>query len=1179
MDAPVHVINLSIGGPDHLDAPFVDKVLEVTARGALLISAIGNDGPLYGTLNNPADQPDVIGVGGVSKEGELAPFSSRGMSTWELPQGTGRAKPDVVAWARDVPGSRMDGDGCRALSGTSVASPVVAGCVALLASTVPAGRRWGPRGLLNPASMKQALVGGAVRIGGGANVWEQGAGRVSLGASQALLAAAAAAPSPRASLHPARIDLTDCPYAWPHCKQPLYARAMPVVVNATILNPLGPRGRVVGAPTFEPSSAEGDGGRYLHVSFTWSELLWPWSGHLSVHAEVSPEAANFTGPATGTIRFTVESPAPQRPYGGGNGTTVADWKETEAFSADASGRPVRLSVVEVPFVARVQPTPPRHRRLLWDVFHSIRYPPGYLPRDDLDVRGDILDWHGDHPYTNYHETLDALLDAGFAAEVLASPSTCFDAREYGALLVADPEDEWYLEERRKLSADVADEGLALLVFGEWYNAASLGSMRFYDDNTRSWWLPATGGGNVPAINELLAAVGGDAPAEGEAGAGGEGEASAGAGANGVTGGRAGGAPFVPAGPAIAFGDAIITGGATLAGIDLKVAYGAAVARMPPGSWLHRAPFADHAAGPEASARAAFGLGPGGDGGPDAAAGAPAPAPAPAPKAAAGAGAAGRRLRVRLDGSGGGGGGKEGGRSGGGGEAEEWRRRRTQRQQARRRRRRRGLAQDAAPADPEEDAGADGEPQDLPARDQKDGEHGALGIARVGRGAVALFADSNCLDASHGKSRCHGLLLALLRRYAAGTPEAERLAASPELEGDGARLSRQYTSSRWAATAAAAAPLAKKAAAAAARGGGGGGGAARFDGPGRRPGASFDDVSFVRARPHQCYMSAPCAFRSRVGGPGGPGREEAATTAGWACPAEQGAWPRTSAADEDEDEGAAAKAAAEAKKRAQDEAAAAAAAEKKKREREQDDEDDADGKGGGGKAWAQGADAAVRAPQATTTTPPAAEEAGAAAAPLPGGEAATAAVTAAPARASARAGAPEGEEGDDAAPAAGEGRVGAALPALVLRHSLNLALAICMAGAGAVAVMTWGRRRAAGGGGGGGDFGGARGSGDGADGGGGGGFFGRASRFSPPRRGGGPPTNGGGGGIALAERGSADERAPLRGAPAAAGAAGAGRGGSSGGDGGGGPQQGGGRGAWDGAPPGLGSQPGSRLLDV
>ena len=62
------------------------------------------------------------------------------MSTWELPLGYGRSKPDVMAYGRDVQGSRIEG-GCRSLSGTSVASPVVAGAVCLLASVVPEGKR------------------------------------------------------------------------------------------------------------------------------------------------------------------------------------------------------------------------------------------------------------------------------------------------------------------------------------------------------------------------------------------------------------------------------------------------------------------------------------------------------------------------------------------------------------------------------------------------------------------------------------------------------------------------------------------------------------------------------------------------------------------------------------------------------------------------------------------------------------------------------------------------------------------------------------------------------------------------------------------------------------------------------------------------------------------------------
>lgn len=38
----------SIGGPDFTDQPFIDKVWELTANGIILISAIGNDGPLFG---------------------------------------------------------------------------------------------------------------------------------------------------------------------------------------------------------------------------------------------------------------------------------------------------------------------------------------------------------------------------------------------------------------------------------------------------------------------------------------------------------------------------------------------------------------------------------------------------------------------------------------------------------------------------------------------------------------------------------------------------------------------------------------------------------------------------------------------------------------------------------------------------------------------------------------------------------------------------------------------------------------------------------------------------------------------------------------------------------------------------------------------------------------------------
>lgn len=63
--------------------------------GLIMVSAIGNDGPHYGTLNNPADMNDVIGVGGIDFGDKIASFSSRGMSTWELPGGYGRSKAEA----------------------------------------------------------------------------------------------------------------------------------------------------------------------------------------------------------------------------------------------------------------------------------------------------------------------------------------------------------------------------------------------------------------------------------------------------------------------------------------------------------------------------------------------------------------------------------------------------------------------------------------------------------------------------------------------------------------------------------------------------------------------------------------------------------------------------------------------------------------------------------------------------------------------------------------------------------------------------------------------------------------------------------------------------------------------------------------------------------------------------
>ena len=85
-------------------------------------------------------------------------------------------------------------------------------------------------------------------------------------------------------------------------------------------------------------------------------------------------------------------------------------------SGDRIGLPAKLSIR---LAVRVTPPPPRRRRLLWDTWHSLRYPPAYLPRDDLGEfppksadGADALDARGDHPHTNYLRAWSALRNAG-----------------------------------------------------------------------------------------------------------------------------------------------------------------------------------------------------------------------------------------------------------------------------------------------------------------------------------------------------------------------------------------------------------------------------------------------------------------------------------------------------------------------------------------------------------------------------------------------------------------------------------------------------------------------------------------------------------------------------------------------------------------------------------------------
>ncbi|MFG1756120.1 S8 family serine peptidase [Micromonospora echinofusca] len=101
------------------------------AAGILVVAAAGNTGPYCGSIDDPpAPYADVLTVGAVDRQRKVTLFSSRG----PVP---GATKPDLVAPGDEVL-SAMPGGGYATLSGTSMATPQVAGVVALMWSANPA---------------------------------------------------------------------------------------------------------------------------------------------------------------------------------------------------------------------------------------------------------------------------------------------------------------------------------------------------------------------------------------------------------------------------------------------------------------------------------------------------------------------------------------------------------------------------------------------------------------------------------------------------------------------------------------------------------------------------------------------------------------------------------------------------------------------------------------------------------------------------------------------------------------------------------------------------------------------------------------------------------------------------------------------------------------------------------
>ncbi|MFD7658334.1 S8 family serine peptidase [Actinosynnema sp. NPDC059797] len=168
------VVNLSLGGQDSpgLD-PLEEAVNTLSARtGALFVIAAGNSGS-PSSVGSPGSADAALTVGAVDRDDGIAPFSSRGPRV-----GDGAIKPDITAPGVDIVAAKAAhasigtpvGDAHLAMSGTSMATPHVAGAAALIAQQHP---DW-------TGSRIKAVLTASAEPNPDLTAFDQGAGRLDL---------------------------------------------------------------------------------------------------------------------------------------------------------------------------------------------------------------------------------------------------------------------------------------------------------------------------------------------------------------------------------------------------------------------------------------------------------------------------------------------------------------------------------------------------------------------------------------------------------------------------------------------------------------------------------------------------------------------------------------------------------------------------------------------------------------------------------------------------------------------------------------------------------------------------------------------------------------------------------------------------------------------------------------
>ncbi len=165
-DDAVDVINLSLGLPEGTGNDLVSLAVDLAVEaGVVCVTAAGNVGEAFGyhTIGSPGSAAGALTVGATDPASGVASFSARG-------PGRNRfgIKPELVAPGVAVM-TTEPGGGYGAHSGTSLATPLVAGAVAVLLEAHPG---W------SPEMVKAALMQQASNTGG--DLWSQGAGELSL---------------------------------------------------------------------------------------------------------------------------------------------------------------------------------------------------------------------------------------------------------------------------------------------------------------------------------------------------------------------------------------------------------------------------------------------------------------------------------------------------------------------------------------------------------------------------------------------------------------------------------------------------------------------------------------------------------------------------------------------------------------------------------------------------------------------------------------------------------------------------------------------------------------------------------------------------------------------------------------------------------------------------------------